>query len=82
VLREALTNVARHAGAGTAEVSVTTTAGGLTLEVSDDGRGIGDVTRSSGLANMRRRAENHGGTFRTTPGDPSGTRLSWSVPTR
>jgi signal transduction histidine kinase len=80
VLREALTNVARHAGATRADVEVTATGSDLALEVSDDGVGMGPSTRRSGLANMRRRAENRGGTFVVEPNDPSGTRLRWSVP--
>jgi signal transduction histidine kinase len=52
----------------------------LTLEVTDDGVGIGEVTRSSGLANLRRRAAQRGGTFAVAPREPSGTLLRWSVP--
>ena len=80
VLRESLTNVARHARARTADVDVVSTADRLTLEVVDDGVGIGDVTRNSGLANMRRRAAQRGGTFTVEPRDPAGTVLRWSVP--
>lgn len=79
VLREALTNVARHAGACSAEVDVTVAGGRLTLQVTDDGHGMGDATRRSGLANLRRRAENHGGAFEVSPAEPSGTNLCWSV---
>jgi signal transduction histidine kinase len=80
VLREALTNVARHAGAHTVEVGVAATAGRLTVEVTDDGRGISSPTRSSGLGNLRRRAEERGGAFVVEPRRPSGTRLRWTVP--
>jgi signal transduction histidine kinase len=80
VLREALTNVARHAAAQTVETSVAANGGLLELEVSDDGRGIGAPTRSSGLSNLRRRAEERGGTFAVEPRLPSGTRLTWTVP--
>jgi signal transduction histidine kinase len=80
VLREALTNVARHARAGRADVEVTATGSDLTLEVTDDGVGMGPVPRRSGLANLRRRAEQRGGAFSVEPGEPSGTRLRWSVP--
>ncbi|MBW0133797.1 GAF domain-containing protein [Pseudonocardia abyssalis] len=79
VLREALSNVARHARARSSEVEVTAEAGRLCLEVRDDGVGVGDTGRCSGLANMRRRAERHGGTLTVTPGRPSGTRLCWTV---
>ena len=57
VLREALSNVARHAHAPSAEVDVTATPERLTLDVRDDGTGIGATNRRSGLANLRHRAE-------------------------
>ncbi|MHA6794281.1 GAF domain-containing protein [Pseudonocardia bannensis] len=82
VLREALSNIARHAQARSAEVDVTARPDRLTLDVRDDGVGMGPSTRRSGLANLRRRAERHGGTLTLTPCKPSGTLLSWSVPTR
>ncbi|GIF63384.1 histidine kinase [Asanoa ishikariensis] len=80
VLREALTNVARHADARSAEVEFTVTADAVTLEIRDDGRGIGETTRVSGLGNLRVRAERRGGTLAVMAGRPSGTRLVWSVP--
>jgi signal transduction histidine kinase len=82
VLREALTNVARHAGAAAARATVTVSDGLLTLEVSDDGIGMNGSTRWSGLASLRVRAERHDGRFTVTTGKPAGTRLSWSVPLR
>ena len=80
VLREALTNVAKHAGASGVDVDVQAGDGRLTLHVTDDGRGIDDTGRRSGLANLRRRAENRNGEFSLAPAQPHGTRLSWSVP--
>jgi signal transduction histidine kinase len=80
VLREALTNIARHAAASSTDVDVNATPGRLTLTVRDDGIGIGDTTRRSGLANMRRRAERHGGALSIEPNPPPGTRLVWTVP--
>jgi signal transduction histidine kinase len=82
VLREALSNIARHARASWAEVEVTAGADLLTLEVSDDGVGMRPPTRLSGVANLRRRAERHGGTLTLAPREPAGTRLSWSIPLR
>jgi len=79
VLREALTNAARHAHATGVEVELTATADRLTLDVRDDGSGIGDTTRRSGLANLRHRAERHGGALTVNSG-PTGTRLVWTVP--
>ena len=80
VLREGLTNVARHARATRTDVEVTVTGTELTLQISDDGVGIGAVTRRSGLTNMRRRAEQRGGTLAVTDAEPAGTRIRWSVP--
>lgn len=78
VVREGLTNVARHARATRARVSVTGTTDEMTICVSDDGAGIGESVRRSGLANIRRRAERRGGTFTVEDLDP-GTRLTWTA---
>ncbi|MCW2641630.1 MAG: ATPase [Dactylosporangium sp.] len=80
VLRETLSNVARHAKAGAVQVRVTLADGRLTLNVVDDGVGIGEVSRRSGLDNMRRRAEELGGTLTLQPTHPQGTTVTWSVP--
>ena len=80
VLREALTNVARHAQAVRADVAVVVTGTELTLQITDDGVGIGSVSRRSGLVNMRRRAEQRGGTLAVTAAEPRGTQIRWSVP--
>jgi two-component system, NarL family, sensor histidine kinase DevS len=82
VLREALSNVVRHAAATSVTVDLTSTGERLTLGVLDDGRGIPEDGRRSGLVNMRRRAERHGGTFTVAPRQPCGTVLSWTVPIR
>jgi signal transduction histidine kinase len=49
--------------------------------VTDDGVGIGDTTRRSGLANMRRRAERHGGTLTIEAARSQGTMLTWTAMT-
>jgi signal transduction histidine kinase len=79
VLREALSNVARHARASSVEVEVTAGGGRLILDVRDDGVGFGPGSRRSGLANLERRAQHHGGELIVTPGERSGTLLRWSV---
>ena len=79
VLREALSNAARHAGA--TRVSVAVTAGSdLTLTVRDDGSGLKGSTRRSGLANLADRASKLGGTLRVGPAEGGGTELEWRVP--
>ncbi|MGL5909335.1 MAG: GAF domain-containing sensor histidine kinase [Phycicoccus sp.] len=80
VVREALTNVARHAGAASAVVRVRTDRSHLVVEVEDDGVGLGAPARSSGLTNLRSRAERRGGRFEIGPGPNGGTRLAWSAP--
>ncbi len=78
-LREGLSNAARHARAS--RVDVTVTAGThLTLIVQDDGTGIGDTSRRSGLANLRHRAEALGGQLKLGQPENGGTRLEWRVP--
>ncbi len=79
-VREALTNVGRHAEASTASVDVEATAQTVTVSVLDDGRGIGDTTRSSGLANLRARAERRGGSFDVGTVAAGGTHLIWKAP--
>jgi signal transduction histidine kinase len=82
VLREALTNIARHAHARSAEVDLVSGPDRLTLDIRDTGVGIGPTGRRSGLANLRRRAELRGGTFTLAPYETQGTWLSWSIPHR
>jgi signal transduction histidine kinase len=80
-LREALSNVARHAEAGTAEVRLELVGDELTLEVRDDGVGVpAGVARRSGLGTMARRAEELGGTFSISPGPVNGTVVLWRIP--
>ncbi|MEU7069901.1 GAF domain-containing protein [Streptomyces narbonensis] len=82
VLGEALTNVARHAQARRAEVSVVADDGVLVVTVGDDGVGIPHGGSRSGLRNLSERAERLGGTLsvhaRAAPG--SGTVLEWRIP--
>ena len=56
VAQEALTNVVRHARAGTARLELGTTPNSIRLVVSDDGRGLGDADEGAGLRGMRERA--------------------------
>ena len=78
-MREALSNAARHSGASS--VDVTVHAGGeLSLTVRDNGSGIKDVTRRSGLSNLEQRATKLGGSMRIEPATGGGTELDWRVP--
>jgi signal transduction histidine kinase len=80
VLREALSNTARHAHATQVTVTVAAHSGRLTVRVSDDGVGIGDIDSVGGVRNLHRRAEELGGTCAVTRVDPHGTEVSWTVP--
>lgn len=79
VLAEALSNTVRHAHAQRVEVRLTVGAR-ITLEVTDNGVGIGGAAPSGGLVNMRSRAELLGGTLDIEAPEAGGTRLVWCVP--
>jgi signal transduction histidine kinase len=79
VLREALSNTARHASATKAEVTVEAGTQ-LTLTVRDNGVGIRKTGRRSGLANLAERAAALGGTLHIGPAEGGGAELIWQVP--
>ncbi len=80
VLREALTNVGKHARAS--QVVITIAAGDeLRVVVADDGDGMSDAsTTGLGLKNIRQRAERLGGNVDLGISREGGTRLTWHVP--
>ena len=78
-LREALSNAARHSGASKVDVTVRAN-GELSLTVRDNGSGIKQVDRRSGLGNLEQRAIKLGGTLRIDPAAGGGTELDWRVP--
>ncbi len=77
VLREAVTNVLRHARATRCEIQLRDAAGSLTLVVQDDGQG-GDIQEGNGWSGMRRRIEDVGGSVTREVG--RGVRLTAVVP--
>lgn len=79
-VREALSNVARHARASNAHVELDVSENLLKVIVSDNGTGIGALTRSSGLGNLADRARLLGGTFEISNIATGGTRVEWIVP--
>jgi two-component system, NarL family, sensor histidine kinase DevS len=79
VVREALSNAARHAHATDVTVEVTASAMALTVRVADNGRGMDEATRRSGLHNLRVRAERQHGTL-SVVSCAGGTTLTWTVP--
>ncbi|MBC2906947.1 GAF domain-containing sensor histidine kinase, partial [Streptomyces cupreus] len=80
VLSEALTNIARHAKAGRAEVVLETDGREVRVTVSDNGVGIPPEGRRSGLRNMTERAHQLGGHLDLTSPPGGGTTLVWRVP--
>lgn len=80
MLREALSNVARHSGAARVDVLVRAANGHLLVQVGDDGVGRGDGRAGSGTVNMRSRADQLGGTFEVGSSPSGGTLVTWSVP--
>jgi signal transduction histidine kinase len=89
VLREALTNIARHAEATRVEVIISVHSE-IELRIVDNGRGLPDepdrhqrparVDGGHGLKNMAHRASALGGSFTVTGAAGSGTTLIWRVP--
>lgn len=81
-VREALSNVVRHARAAHCVVRVAGTARDLQIEIHDDGIGAPQDRRGAGhgLANMARRAKALGGSFSVEPAPDRGTRVHWRVP--
>lgn len=81
VVREALSNVARHAKASRVDVELSVD-GDIRVRVLDDGVGLPalDSRRGNGLRNLGSRAEQAGGRFEIRARDTGGTELEWSVP--
>lgn len=84
-VREALSNVVKHAKATAVTVSVLSDNGFLVARITDNGRGSGsaetidDTLSGHGLRNMRTRAEQHAGTLEVKPVATGGTELTWSA---
>lgn len=84
VLKEALTNVVRHAAAKEVRVAVRREQAELVFTVADDGRGFAPAAEPAreahGLANMRGRVEKLGGRFEVASAAGAGTTLTFRVP--
>jgi PAS domain S-box-containing protein len=84
IVKEALNNVAKHAGAEMVLVEAAPRPGRFEIIVSDDGVGIdcaeAERSRSSGLRIMRERAQLLGGSLRLSPREAGGTRLCVEIP--
>ena len=82
VLREALSNAARHAAASSVTVDVSADPRIVRLVVADDGKGLPTGGRRSGLSNLAVRAANLDGTFSAARRELGGTEIVWQVPLR
>ncbi len=81
IVQEALTNVARHARARRCSIRLSVGDGELEVEITDDGVGLPEGYRFGvGLASMRERAEELGGTCAVEKGADSGTRVRAVLP--
>jgi len=80
VLREALSNVAKHAQATSVHLTLTATDHELIAQVADNGVGIDEAAYESGLRNLRERASKLGGSVTIERAEPRGTKIEWRVP--
>jgi signal transduction histidine kinase len=81
ITNEALSNVARHAQATQAQISVTTDAACIVLDVSDNGRGLPtDYVLGYGLRNIQERARLLGGVALLSSQANKGTKVQVRVP--
>ena len=79
VIREAIGNAVRHAGATKLIIAIDV-ADELSIDIVDNGKGISDNITGSGLIGLRQRAEMVGGSFTIGTGPAGGTRLRWAAP--
>ncbi|MET7280680.1 GAF domain-containing sensor histidine kinase [Kribbella sp. NPDC005582] len=80
-IRESLSNVVRHAQASQVTVDVIVDGSQVTTRITDDGVGIGETARRSGLQNLTDRAQMLGGTVRIADNQPHGTIIELTAPT-
>jgi signal transduction histidine kinase len=78
VVREGMSNAARHSGAGHVTVTLDV-ADEVVVEILDDGHGIDPRAARSGLRNLEQRARQHGGEVVVEALPEGGTRLRWSA---
>jgi len=77
VVRESVTNVARHADAANCEIHVGVDEGEVRVRIDDDGRGYTPGPRASGTANLAARAAELGGEYSIERRAEGGTRVLW-----
>ncbi|SDJ46332.1 Histidine kinase [Frankineae bacterium MT45] len=82
LIRETMLNVAEHAHATAARIRIEATPTRLTVDICDNGSGLGGARPSRGLSRLARMAEEHGGQLRIGPPerDDEGAHLTWTIP--
>jgi len=80
MLREALSNAARHAKASRVAVVTAVDGSSLVMTVTDNGCGIPPQAPRRGLANLASRAAALGGEFAIDAVEPTGTEVRWTIP--
>ena len=78
VVKEALTNIAKHAHATTVNIQINVSDDWLDIEITDDGTGIQTTGTGNGLHNMKKRIEEISGRFNVS--ENNGTTLNFSAP--
>jgi signal transduction histidine kinase len=80
VAQEALTNVIKHSGAASCQVTIHNEAEAVGLEVTDDGRGTAGTRDGHGIKGMRERVALYDGTFQAGPGPEGGFTVTARFP--
>lgn len=80
VVRESLTNVARHAPESKCEILITATSAAIEMRVTDDGPGLSGNSRRSGTRNLAARADRRDGIYTLESRPEGGTSVLWRVP--
>lgn len=80
VVRESLSNVAKHASASSAEVDLRVADGRLSVVIDDDGIGYSPGSHRGGTDNLAERAARRGGEYGVGERPGGGTRVSWTIP--
>jgi signal transduction histidine kinase len=82
VIREGLSNAARHAKATHVDIDISVTADNVNVAIKDDGIGPqgSQRRRGGGTLSLDHRANVNGGHYSLQPGSPSGSVLTWSCP--
>lgn len=80
IVKEALTNILKHAGAAKAIFDIRTENDMIYISVSDNGKGIqqDNINTGNGLQNMQKRIVRIGGTFKIKENNPEGTTVEFS----